>query len=192
MPTPYRLLPSSYMLLFGMPSASCPCEVTCQCEILCWALHTRQACGPTRRLAGRSLRSHAASQRRGQASHPPRVRSALSHSQPRRARRPACSEGRKASAAEMASAVGWHCCLAGAQGRQRQDTCAQQSRGEPSRTPPDPRRQPRAPRHPLRQAAACGASENRHGGVPSDAAALRQGGARCEAEKRQEEDSGGE
>jgi hypothetical protein len=192
MPLPYRLLSLSNMLLLSLLSASCRCEPTCQCEIFFRALHSQLAFDSTRRHSARSPHSHAAPQRRGQASHPARVRSTLSHSQLRRSRCPPCSEGRMASAAALASAVGWQRCLAGAQGGQRQGTCTQQQAGAATRTRPHPRCQPRTPRHPLHQAAAARAGGDRQAAQPPLTAALRQGGAGSEAKKRQEEDSRGE
>ena len=134
-------------------------------------------------------RRHVASQRRGQASHPPRVLSTRHHSQLSRARCPPRSCGWQANCAALAFVLGWHACLAGTAGGQRQTTCAEQSTSQPTRTRPHPCRQPRASRHSLHRVAAGGAPENRHRGFPPFAAALRQGGAGRPRQTKREENS---
>jgi hypothetical protein len=154
-----------------------------------WQRPNGQAAQADRRLAARSARSHAASQRRGQASHPPRVRCRRRHSQLRRACAPPRNQGRTRDRPPVVAAMGRQRCLPGGAAAHGQTTLAEQSGGQPSRARSHPRRQSRASRHSLHGAAASRASGDRQGALSPFAAALRQGRAGREAEKRQEEDS---
>jgi hypothetical protein len=139
-----------------------------------------------------SPRSHAASQRRGQAPHTTRVRSTRHHSQLHRTRSPPCCGGRPRDCAPLVAAMGRHACLAAGAAALRQTTRAEQSGGQPTRARPHPRRQPRASRHPLHRPAASRPGGHGQGAQHPNAAPLRQGGAGRARQTKQEENSGGE
>ena len=128
------------------------------------------------RLAARSARSHAASQRRGQASHPPRVHSWREGSRIQSARcSPRCSR-RSGTALEVASPLGSHTAVAGGASTQRQTTHTQQRTSPSSHSCPHSQCQSCSAGCLLSDTPASGAGGDAHECVSHDDQALRQGG----------------
>jgi hypothetical protein len=92
----------------------------------------------------------------------------------------------------VATEVGWHSALTRAQEGRRKTTRTQQQRGAATCACAHPPRQPCAQGSTLPESGSSSAAENTQEGVATNSATLRQGGARSQAEKRQEEDSRGE
>jgi hypothetical protein len=134
---------------------------------------------------------HAAAERRGQASHPPRVLSSQHGSFLCRTRCSPQHRGRARRGAPLAQQMGRHTAVTAAQGSERQTTRAQHAAGAPSHCSAHPQQQPCASRCALHEAAAAGAARLGRSAVSANIAALRQGGSRRATHTWQEEKSRG-
>ena len=149
-------------------------------------MHTRHPLPIHFSLLPLSRQRHAATQCRGQASHPTRVQSTHTQSLLRRSCCSPLHRRRSTGRLSLASAMGWNSSVTAAQGGRRKTKRTQQQRGAATCTHTYPSRQPCAQGGALHRTPSIGARKDGQRGLPPDAAPLRQRGAGSEAEERQE------
>ena len=189
MPVHLRPLLFSYMYSFDLFACSCNCESCANAKSRFDPVPFGLADSKLALAQPALPHSHAAPERRSQASHPPRVLSTRHHSHLRCTRATPRGEGRRAHDPPLARQVGWQPELARAPAGHRQSTPTQQSAGASIHRHSYSCRQSRASRHPLPRPAASGARRHWRRREPADGAALRPNGAGSKEEQRDQENS---
>jgi hypothetical protein len=163
----------------------------CACTPPLLSVHSSSHLCPTPLAHFLPQPQHAAAERRGQASHPPRVLSSQHCSFLCRTRCSPQHRGWARRGAPLAQQMGRHTAVTAAQGSEWQTTRAQHAAGAPSHCSAHPQQQPCASRCALHGAAAAGAARLGRSAVSANIAALRQGRSRRATDTWQEENSRG-